>query len=68
MKKIMISIDESVLERVDKFVSDNGYNRSTFFTLCANEYMSAKDSYPQVRDDLNKQFADLMSALDKKFK
>lgn len=67
MAKIMISVPDDVLKRVEDTSKDMGLNRSAFFTMCASEYINARSMYPKIKDDLNSQFSSLMAEIDKKF-
>lgn len=67
MAKIMISVPDDVLKRVEDTAKEVGLNRSAFFTMCASEWMNARNAYPKVRDELSAQINDLMAEVGKKF-
>lgn len=67
MAKIMISVPDDVLKRVEDTSKEMGLNRSAFFTMCASEWINARAVYPKIKDDLNAQFSSLMAEIDKKF-
>lgn len=68
VKKIMISVDEDVLNRVEECANDMGLNRSAFFTMCASEFINARTALPKAREELTASFNELLDALNDKFK
>lgn len=48
MKKFMISMDESVFERLDDFSKKKHVNRSAVMTLAVQHYLDAQDKLPDV--------------------
>ena len=61
VRKIQISIQEDVLERVDAFAKRNGMSRSGLLQLGASQYITAQEAMPSV----NRAFA-LMGSLAKR--
>lgn len=68
VKKIMISVDEDVLNRVEECANDMGLNRSAFFTMCASEFINARNALPKAREELMASFNDLFNSMSDKFK
>lgn len=48
MARIQISMDDSVLEKIDCFIGSAGLSRSAFLSMAALEYIKAKESAPVI--------------------
>lgn len=60
MKRVQISLEESVLKRMDSFSSEKGLNRSSLITLATMAYIDAQEAMP----DLQKQIDELKHAME----
>lgn len=47
--RVNITLDDKLLERLDKFASDNGYKRSTLVGVCIREFLDAKEVAPKMQ-------------------
>lgn len=63
MKRINISMDDIVAERVDTFCEKHNIARSKLISLAVSEYISAQEQLPIVTKDLKEQLTNLESLL-----
>lgn len=49
MKKVQISIDDELLERLDKYAENNYMSRSGFIALACNNYLSSVEALSLIR-------------------
>lgn len=49
-KKINITIQEDVLQRVDDFAKHNGMSRSSLLQLGASQYIQAQEAMPSINN------------------
>lgn len=61
MARIQISMDDSVLERVDCFAKAAGLSRSAFLSMAALDYIKAKEKAPIITSAFS-QMAALLDA------
>lgn len=64
MKRINVSLDENVVERVDNFCKKKGVNRSALITIALDSYISAQEKLPELQSQLD----ELKKALDESMK
>lgn len=50
MAKVMISLDDSLLERIDNYADDNYMSRSGLITLATNQYLNSAEVISAVKD------------------
>lgn len=50
MIRFQISMDESLLKKVDDYAKSAGLSRSGFMSLAASDYISAKEKAPKVSE------------------
>lgn len=48
MARLQISMDDTVLERVDSFAKTAGLTRSAFLSMAALDYINAKEKAPVI--------------------
>jgi len=59
--KVTISVEPSLLERIDEYADDNGMTRSGFISLAVRKYLEAEAALPsmtKVMSELAKLMAD----------
>lgn len=59
MKRINVSLDDKVLNRIDTFSEKAGLNRSALITVATTQYIEAQEQLP----DLQSQLEELKSTL-----
>lgn len=52
MKRVNISLDDTVLSRADSFGKKAGLNRSSLITVALNTYIEAQEQLPDVQEQL----------------
>ena len=50
MKKVQLSIDENLIDRIDKYADENYMSRSGFFTLAASQFLNQAEVVFAIRD------------------
>lgn len=50
MKKVQLSIDENLIDRIDNYADQNYMSRSAFFTLAASQYLNQAEVVFAIRD------------------
>lgn len=63
MKRVNLTIDDIVLERIDKFCEANNISRSKLMSLAVSEYISAQEQLPILTKDLKHQLDNLEQAV-----
>lgn len=61
MARVQISLDDEVLTRIDTFAKSVGLSRSSFLSMAALDYISAKEKAPIISSTFA-QFASLLDA------
>lgn len=64
MKRVNISLDDTVLSRADVFSKKSGLTRSSLITVALNTYIDAQEQLPEVQiqlDELKKALAELQA-------
>lgn len=56
-KKINITLDEELLERIDKYAKTNAMSRSGLLAMSAAQYLNAVESMPSINKLLNSMVA-----------
>lgn len=52
-KRLNISIDEEVIEKMDSFAKKKGLSRSALLTVSVNEYLNAQEKLPEYLAQLD---------------
>lgn len=52
MKRINVSLDDKVLNRIDTFSKKVGLNRSALITVATTQYIEAQEQLPDVQEQL----------------
>lgn len=63
MKRLNITMDDIVANRLDAFCEKNSIARSKLISIAVSEYISAQEQLPIVTKDLKEQIANLESLL-----
>ena len=50
MIKVQLSIDENLIDRIDKYADENYMSRSGFFTLAASQFLNQAEVVFAIRD------------------
>lgn len=50
MKKVQLSIDENLMDRIDNYADENYMSRSGFFTLAASQFLNQAEVVFAIRD------------------
>ena len=50
MKKVQLSIDENLLDRIDNYADQNYMSRSTFFTMASSQFLNQAEVVFAIRD------------------
>lgn len=50
MKKIQISIDDNLLDRIDTYADNNYLTRSGFITLATSQFLNTQDVTKAIKD------------------
>ena len=50
MKKVQLSIDENLLDRIDKYADENYMSRSGFFTMASSQFLNQAEVVFAIRD------------------
>lgn len=64
MKRVNISLDDTVLSRADVFSKKSGLSRSSLITVALNTYIDAQEQLPEVQiqlDELKKALNELQA-------
>lgn len=61
-KKFMVSMDDGLFERLEGYVSANGFTRSGFISVAVRDYLEAKEKAPKFTSI----FVRLAEAVDKR--
>ena len=56
-KKINITLDEELLDRIDKYAKSNAMSRSGLLAMSAAQYLNAVESMPSINKLLNSMVA-----------
>lgn len=55
--RLNITLDDKLVERLDKYATENGYKRSTLIGVCIRDYLDTKEVTPKMQ----KLMADFLS-------
>lgn len=64
MKRVNVSLDDTILVRADSFGKKAGLNRSALITVALNTYIDAQEQLPDVQvqlDELKKALEELQA-------
>lgn len=65
--RVQCSIDDKLLERIDKFASDSGFTRSGMIAFACDQFMKAKEIEPALKitlDNLASSYEALVKKVD----
>lgn len=54
MKKVQISLDENILDRIDEAANDKGLNRSAFISVACDDYIRAMSKSEDIKKSFDK--------------
>lgn len=63
MKRVNLSIDDIVLDRIDKFCETHHISRSKLMSLAVSDYITAQEQLPNLAKDLKSQLDELEKSL-----
>lgn len=64
MKRVNVSLDDTVLRRADMFSKKSGLSRSSLITVALNTYIDTQEQLPDVQvqlDELKKALSELQA-------
>ena len=64
MKRVNVSLDDTVLSRADMFSKKSGLSRSSLITVALNTYIDTQEQLPDVQfqlDELKKALSELQA-------
>lgn len=47
--RVNITLDDKILERLDRYAKENGYKRSTLIGVCIRDFLDAKEVAPKMQ-------------------